>query len=365
MVSRSLGLSLLISGGMRSAFAPGRVNLIGDHTDYTGGFVFPMAIQFGTTVTFEADADRLPGADNAERANRAERATRADRIVLRSGAEPDSADLSITVRNPRSVRPPWARYVAGVIAEIKPASGGTGSITTTLPIGEGLASSAALEVAVAMALGYAGSPEDLAAACQRAERRAVGVPCGIMDQLTSVSGIEGHALLIDCSANSVKPVRIPRNCELVAIPSGERHSLAGSRYADRRKECENAAAYVGPLRSAALVSVEAIPDPVLRRRARHVVSENQRVIDFVDCLRRENLSEAGGLMLESHRSLGADFEVSTPALDDLVGKLMRTPGVYGARLTGAGFGGSVVALTRPGVLTEGRLLKPSGGARRL
>ena len=344
---------------MRSAFAPGRVNLIGDHTDYTGGFVLPMAIQLGTTVTFEAGAGRGGSADTERRADSA------DRIVMRSGAEPEPADLSLRVRNARSVRPAWARYVAGVIAEIKPASGGTGTITTTLPIGEGLASSAALEVALAMALGYAGSPEDLAVACQRAERRSVGVPCGIMDQLASVSGVEGHALLIDCSANSVKPIRIPRNCELVAIPSGERHSLAGSRYADRRKECENAEAFVGPLRSAALVSVEAIPDPVLRRRALHVVTENQRVIDFADSLRRGNLSEAGGLMVESHRSLGADFEVSTPALDDLVAELMKTPGVYGARLTGAGFGGSVVALTRPGVLTEGRLLKPSRGARLL
>ena len=341
---------------MRSAFAPGRVNLIGDHTDYTGGFVLPMAIQFGTTVIFDA---------NAHSADRAARAVSANRIVLRSGAEPEPADLPLHIWNPRSVRPPWARYLAGVIAEIKPASGGTGSITTTLPIGEGLASSAALEVAAAMALGYAGSREDLALACQRAERRAVGVPCGVMDQLASVSGVDGHALLIDCSANSVEPVGIPRNCELVAIPSGERHSLAGSRYADRRKECEKAAAFVGPLRSAALVSVEAIPDPVLRRRARHVVSENQRVIDFADCLRSGNLSEAGGLMVESHRSLGGDFEVSTPALDDLVAELMKMPGVYGARLTGAGFGGSVVALTRPGVLTEGRLLKPSRGARLL
>ncbi|HEX4865876.1 MAG TPA: galactokinase family protein [Acidimicrobiales bacterium] len=329
---------------MRAAFAPGRVNLIGDHTDYTGGLVLPMAIQLGTTVSFDASGDR---------------------ILLRSGAEREPADLPLRIRNPRSVTPSWARYVAGIIAEIKPASGGTGSITTTLPVGEGLASSAALEVALAMALGYAGSPEDLAVACQRAERRAVGVPCGIMDQLASLSGIDGHALLIDCSANSVQPVRLPRNCEVVAIPTGEQHSLARSRYAERTKECEKAEAFVGPLRSAALVSVEAIPDPVLRRRARHVVSENQRVIDFAGSLRLGNLSEAGRLMVESHRSLRDDFEVSTPALDDLVARLMKIPGVHGARLTGAGFGGSVVALTRPGVLDEGRVLKPSGGARLL
>ena len=312
--------------------------------------MLPMAIQFGTTVTFEAGGER---------------------IRLRSGAERDPADLPLKIRNPGSVRPPWARYAAGVIAEIKPVSGGTASVTTTLPIGEGLASSAALEVALAMVLGYAGSPEDLAVTCQRAERRAVGVPCGVMDQLASVSGVEGHALLIDCSANSVEPIRVPDNCEVVAIASGQTHSLAGSSYADRRRDCEKAASLVGPLRAAALVSVEAIRDPVLRRRARHVVSENQRVIDFADSLRHGQLERAGRLMVESHRSLRDDFEVSTPALDDLVERLMKTPGIYGARLTGAGFGGSVVALTRPGVLAragavpEGRLLKPSAGARML
>jgi galactokinase len=331
---------------MRSAFAPGRVNLIGDHTDYTGGFVFPMAIQFGTTVSFEPDE-------------------RSDRILLRSGAESEPADIPLKVKNPSGVSPSWARYAAGVIALIKPATGGTGSITTTLPIGEGLASSAALEVAVAMALGYGGPAEDLAVACQLGERRAVGVPCGIMDQLASVCGRAGHALLIDCSSNAVDPIPVPAQCEVVALPSGERHSLAGSLYADRRRECEKATTFVGPLRSAALVDLKSIPDPVVRRRARHVVTENQRVIDFAESLRHGYLAEAGELMLESHRSLRDDFEVSTPALDDLVARLMKTKGVYGARLTGAGFGGSVVALTRTGALDEGLLLKPSPGARLL
>jgi len=329
---------------MKSAFAPGRVNLIGDHTDYSGGYVLPMAIQLGTTVTFEP---------------------RGDRVILRSGADADPADLPIEIDNPSSVRPSWARYVAGVIEEIQPVSGGRGSVTTTLPVGEGLASSAALEVATAMALGFAGPPDELAVACQHAEQRAVGVPCGIMDQLASVSGVEGHALLIDCSSNSVKPIRVPRDCEVVAIASGEPRALAASGYAERRQECEKAATFVGPLRSAALVSLESIPDRVLRRRARHVVSEYQRVIDFANHLRHGELRDAGELMYESHWSLRDDFAVSTPALDDLVARLMKTPGVFGARLTGAGFGGSVVALTRPGVLSEGRLLKPSAGARLL
>jgi galactokinase len=329
---------------MQSAFAPGRVNLIGDHTDYSGGYVLPMAIQFGTTVTFE------PGGE---------------RVLLRSGFDPQPADLPLKIDKPAAVRPAWARYVAGVIAEIKPVSGGSGTVTTTLPVGEGLSSSAALEVATALALGYAGAPGDLAVACQKAEQRAVGVPCGVMDQLASVSGERGHALLIDCSSNSVKPIPVPKGCEVVAIPSGEPRSLARSRYAERRRECEKAASFVGPLRATALVRLESIPDPVLRRRARHVVTENQRVLDFAEHLRHGSFREAGELMFESHRSLRDDFSVSTPALDDLVARLAKTRGVYGARLTGAGFGGSVVALTRPGALSEGTLVKASAGARLL
>lgn len=329
---------------MRSAFAPGRVNLIGDHTDYTGGFVLPMAIQLGTTVVFDEGGDRV-------------------RLV--SDREPEPADLPLKIEKPSSVHPPWARFVAGVIAEIRPPVGGTGSITTTLPVGEGLSSSASLEVAVAMALGFAGSAAALAAACRQAEQRAVGVPCGIMDQLVSVSGREGHALLVDCSSNSVKPVAIPDGCEVVAIPSGEPRTLAGSRYADRKVECEKAATFIGPLRSADLASLASIPDPVLRRRARHVLTENQRVNEFAGCLIGGDLAEAGRLMVDSHRSLAGDFDVSTPALDGLVAKLVETPGVFGARLTGAGFGGSVVALTTPGALQEGRLLRASTGARLL
>jgi galactokinase len=327
---------------MRSAFAPGRVNLIGDHTDYTGGYVLPIAIQLGTTVTLE------PGGD---------------RVFLRSGSDPQPADLPLEIGNPWAVRPAWARYVAGVIAEIRPAAGGIGNVTTDLPVGEGLSSSAALEVATALALGFAGAPEDLALACQRAEQRAVGVPCGVMDQLASVAGEEGHALLIDCSSNSVTPVPLPDGCEVVVVPSGERRSLATSSYAQRRRECEEAASFVGPLREATLAGLSSIPDPVIRRRARHVVMENERVLAFAEDLRRGELGEAGELMNDSHRSLRDDFAVSTRALDDLVTRLVKTPGVYGARLTGAGFGGSVVALTRAGTLSEGTPVRASAGAR--
>lgn len=327
---------------MRSAFAPGRVNLIGDHTDYTGGYVLPMAIDLGITVSVE------PGGD---------------RVVLKSTNEPDVVDLPIRLSDLRSLGDGWVRYVAGVIAEIRPVGGATGTVTSTLPAGMGLGSSAALEVAVALALGYAGPPADLATACQRAEQRSAGVPCGVMDQLASAVGVEGHALLIDCSTNEVKPIRFPAGCEVVAIPTGEHRSLAGTAYAERRAACERAEHYLGPLRSAALVDVANLPDPVLRSRARHVVTENRRVLEFAHLFRYGKLEAAGQLMFESHASLRDDFGVSTPALDDVVERLRSTPGVYGARLTGAGFGGCVVALTRPGALSEGWRLTPSDGAR--
>lgn len=327
---------------MRSAFAPGRVNLIGDHTDYTGGYALPMAIDLGITVSVE------PGGD---------------RVVLKSTNEPDVVDLPIRLSDLQSLGDGWVRYVAGVIAEIRPVSGATGRVTSTLPAGIGLGSSAALEVAVALALGYAGPPTDLAVACQRAEQRSAGVPCGVMDQLASAVGVEGHALLIDCSTTEVKPIPFPAGCEVVAIPTGEHRSLVGTAYAERRAACERAAHYLGPLRSAALVDVANLPDPVLRCRARHVVTENRRVLEFAHLFRHGKLEAAGRLMFESHASLRDDFGVSTPALDDVVERLRTTPGVYGARLTGAGFGGCVVALTRPGALSEGWRLTPSDGAR--
>ncbi|MDQ1395613.1 MAG: galactokinase [Acidimicrobiaceae bacterium] len=310
---------------MTVAFAPGRVNLIGDHTDYTGGLVLPMAIELGTTVTL------MRGGNVVE---------------LRSVAAVDRG---------------WTRYVNGVVAELGVSFGATGTVTTDLPIGAGLSSSAALEVAVALALGFEGPKLELAQLCQRAEQRASGVPCGIMDQLASVEGVEGSALLIDCSSLSVTPVPLPDDVAVVVIHSGQERALAGSAYAERRAQCEAAEALIGPFRSASLADAESIADPVLRRRARHVITENARVRQFVGA----SAPVAGRLMTSSHASLRDDFEVSTPVLDALVDRLVSTPGVYGARLTGARFGGCVVALTPPGALKEGWTFKPSAGARLL
>jgi len=328
-------------GARVRAYAPGRVNLIGDHTDYTGGMVLPMAVEWGTTVEAERGGNR---------------------VELVSDREPRSAVIELPVGDPAATEPPWARYVAGVVAVLQPEVGVVGTVSTTLPVGAGLSSSAALEVAVALALGFDGAPVELARACQRAENLASGVPSGVMDQLASAAGIAGHALLIDCSTLAVTPVPLPPGVDVVVAHSGQSRTLAGSAYADRRAECEAAAEIVGPLREASLADLVAIRDEVVRRRARHVVTENVRVLAFADCLASGDLAGAGRLMTASHASLRGDFEVSSPALDRTVERLSASPGVYGARMTGCGFGGCAVALAEPGSAVEGWRLHPSGGA---
>jgi galactokinase len=184
-----------------------------------------------------------------------------------------------------------------------------------------------------------------------------------MDQLASAAGISGAALLVDCSTNRFEPVAIPPGAEVVAVHSGQSRRLAGSAYAARRATCERAARILGPLGRATLADLDAIDDPQIRRRARHVITESRRVLAFAAALRATDLRAAGTLMAESHASLRDDFEVSTPVLDGLVESIGRQPGVYGCRLTGAGFGGCVVALTEPGALDQGWKLWPSAGAR--
>jgi galactokinase len=323
------------------AVGPGRVNLIGDHTDYTGGLVLPMAIDRATTVEGERGGDR---------------------VLLASSDQPDPADVALDVADPARLEPAWARYVGGVVSVVKPEMGLVGQARTSLPIGAGLSSSAALEVAVALALGAEGSPQEIALALQRAEHLATGVPTGVMDQLASLAGIDGHALLIDCSSLEVTPVEMPEGLELVVTHSGVPRGLGATAYAERRRQCEAAAAVIGPLRSASLADVEGLADPVLRRRARHVVTENARVRAFVVALADGDLSAAGALATESHTSLRDDFEVSVPELDALVAEMTATPGVLGARLTGAGFGGCVLTLCLPGTRVDGRRVRPSAGA---
>jgi galactokinase len=333
--------------------APGRVNLIGGHSDYTGGLVLPMAIDLGTTL---------------------EGTRGGDRIELRSDDEPQQAVVSLgRLDEPHPVagiEPRWARYVAAVAAAIPQRTGFAGTVVTTIPIGTGLSSSAALEVAVALALGAdddgkANRPA-LAEVLRDAELVASGVPCGVMDQLSSLCGVQGHAILLDCTTLEVTPVRVPDAARIVVVNSGEIRSLAGVPYAQRRDETVRAAELLGgpgSPRSASRAEVDAIADPMLRRRARHVVTENERVRGVCEAFAAGDLVAAGALMTESHASLRDDQEVTTSRLDELVERLVATPGVHGARLTGGGWGGCVVALCDRGALEgEGWHVQPSAGA---
>jgi len=337
---------------MVRAYSPGRVNLIGDHTDYNGGLALPMAVDLGTVVSFTPDETL--------------------RVVLRSVGEPEPADVDVHVPlDPDylgALWPRWARLVAGVVGVVRPVTGGHGTVETTLPVGAGLSSSAALEVALALALGFEAEPRVMARTCQRAEQAATGVPSGLMDQLVVSSAHEGHAMLIDFSDLSMRPVPVPPEAEVVVVHSGVSRALARSGYAARRAECEAAARGLGTLGRLEPEAILGVPDPALRRRARHVVTECDRVRWFAAALSAGDLAEAGRLMAASHSSLARDFEVSTPELDALVEQLTSMPGVHGARLTGAGFGGCVVALTDPGAVDVGAFgagawrVRPSGAA---
>lgn len=324
----------------RHAAAPGRVNLIGDHTDYTGGLVLPMAINRYTTI--RGDVGGVS-------------------VQLTSNDEPEVLDLPLRIDRPQDATPAWAKYVAGVIAEMSPECGFKGDVATTIPIGAGLSSSAALEVAVALALGFSGSVLELAQLCRRAENRATGLPSGIMDQLAIAAGVAGHALMIDCTNLTVTPVAMPSDVEVVVQFIAHRR-LVGSPYADRVAECAAAERAIGPLRLATLADADTIDDAVVRARARHVISENRRVTQFVEALDARTIGDAGQLMVASHNSLRDLYQTSTPAMDEAVERLVHTRGVYGARMTGGGFGGCVVALAEPGALTNGWIVQAVAGA---
>ena len=323
--------------------APGRVNLIGDHTDYTGGLVLPMAIDRWTVI----EGRPCDG-----------------RIDLDSSDEPAPASVPLPVAvDPSSIEPRWARYVAAMARELGSTVGIEGSVTTTIPIGSGLSSSAALLVATALALGADPEPTALAMAARRAEFAATGVPTGIMDQLCIASATEGHATLIDCHTLEVRHLPVPPEVSVVVRFVAPR-TLEGSAYADRVAECARAEVEIGPLRLAAPSDAESIADPVVRRRARHVVTENARVKAFAEALTDRRFADAGTLMLDGHRSLAGDFGTSTREMDDAVAALASLPGVFGARMTGGGFGGCVVALCEAGASVPGWVVRPTGRAYR-
>jgi galactokinase len=319
----------VVAGNAFTAFAPGRVNLIGEHTDYSGGLVLPVAIQYGVSIEVNGEAAEI--ALSSERAGPA---------VPFPG---DGGDAELTG---------WVRYAQAVAVELdllgRPPIGLSGTVRSDLPTGAGLSSSAALEVSVALALcaiaGFELEPFALALACQRAELRAVGVPCGILDQAASVLGREGEAILLDCGTLDYRLVPVPVNAALIVVDSAISHSHESSGYADRRRELEHALELVAATRStevdpAALDSL----DPLSQKRLRHVVTENARVLEFVEALERDDLAAAGALLLAGHASLRDDYEVSIAEIDLLV-ELACDAGAYGARLLGGGFGGSIVAL---------------------
>ena len=324
------------------AIAPGRVNLIGDHTDYTGGLVFPMAINRHTVI----DA----------------RFTDDSSVSLKSADEPDAANFILPITDIPSLQPQWARYIAAVAAECKAMRGITGTVTTDIPIGSGLSSSAALEVAAALALGFNGSQQDLAKLAQRAEHVATGVPTGIMDQLCIATAQENHAMLIDCSTLEIVHSPIPQECKIVVQFIAHR-TLQGSEYANRVHQCNAAESIIGPLRSATIYMLEQITDATIFKRARHVISENLRVREFAQALASHELQHAGKLMNEGHRSLALDFHSSTSSMDKAVDEIQKIPGVYGARMTGGGFGGCVVALCSHDADVPGWTVSAVGAAR--
>jgi galactokinase len=312
-----------------ATWAPGRINLIGEHTDYSGGLVLPAATQLGVTLEIVSTSDVVSLTSSLAGVARP--------------FQPDGGGDAATG---------WARYAQAVAAELgmlgRPPVGLTGTVSSNLPAGAGLSSSAALEVAVALALcavaDWELEPLELALACQRAELRAVGVPCGILDQAASILGQEGAAVLRDCWTLEYRLVQMPLEAVLMIVDSGVERSLEDTAYAVRRTELEGALRTIGAERSTTveLSDVSGLDD-VPARRLRHVVTENDRVRRFAVALEAGDMVSAGRLLFASHESLRDDYEVSIPELDLLV-SLAETAGAYGARLLGAGFGGSVLLL---------------------
>jgi galactokinase len=320
-------------------FAPGRANLIGEHTDYSGGLVLPVAIDLGVTVSWRPAADA---------------------IRLRSLAFPETVELT-TDGAPSGQLAGWGRYV-GAVAQLlhergRPPVGLEATVDSTIPIGAGLSSSAALIVGVGLALcresDFDLPPLEFARLAQAAEQLAVGVPCGLMDPATSLLGRHGYALLLDCGTKKHRYVPLPPRVGIVVIDSGVRRQLERSGYADRRAELERGLAAIDRARPSSLTPAEAEAeacaagvDEVAARRIRHVVSENERVRRCVAALERPGGADLPAIAVvfrEGHESLRDDFEVSIPELDLLV-DLAYEHGAIGARMMGGGFGGSIVAL---------------------
>lgn len=323
--------------------APGRVNLIGEHTDYNDGFVLPMAIDRAVWIALQPRSDRL--------------------VRVRSLDFDQTVEFSLD--DFKHGNEGWAEYIKGVAWALQQAghtlSGWEGATAGDVPIGSGLSSSAALELAAARAFAAISdvpwNPVDMALLSQKAENHWVGVNCGIMDQMISAAGQAGRALLIDCRSLDMQPAPLPPETVVVVLDTGTRRGLVDSAYNERRTQCEAAAHFFGvpALRD---VSIERFAaeagglDDVTRRRARHIVTENARTLAAAESMNRGDAVDLGRLMAASHDSLRDDFEVSCRELDIMARLAQSGPGCFGARMTGAGFGGCAVAVVQAGLVAS-------------
>ena len=315
-----------------SSFAPGRVELLGNHTDYNGGVVLSAAINLGISARGRARSDEKI------------------RLTSEGLSGVVNADLETLAPNDS-----WADYPLGVAKVLHdsgfPIAGFEANFSSNLPLGAGLSSSAAIEVSMAVLLTrlfeFQVPPIDLARLCRRAENEYVGVSCGLLDQVSSIFGKKDHAIFLDCRAETVETFPFPPGVGLLVVHSGVKHALSGGEYNERRDQCFEAAEILGvrALRDATGEQLAAAVMPALvKRRAAHIIGENERVFQAVDHLKRHDAVALGNLMRESHRSSMENFENSTSELDALVEISCAQEGVYGARLTGGGFGGAIVAL---------------------
>ena len=316
--------------------APGRVNLIGEHTDYNDGFVLPMAIDRAIRMAVRPRND--------------------EKVLLYSVDFVEPAELSLTdIQHQDS----WGEYVAGVAWALRKAghalAGWEGVMLSNIPIGAGLSSSAALEMAVARAFSHVGGwvfePKKMALIGQQAENEWVGANTGIMDQMIIASARSDHALMIDCRDLSTQQIPLPSGTKIVIMDTATRHSHTDSGYNERREQCETAAAHFGVshLRDVTLVDFNLVADELdvlPGKRARHVISENERVLEATKAMRAGDAEKMGELMNASHTSMRDDFEITNGELNIMVALAQSQPGCYGARMTGGGFGGCAVALVK-------------------